>query len=65
LGDVLLKVFKALFGCMGWMIMELFKWTLEALIYVPKKLGDILVACGSSVRNGGKEVMVWIDPKRV
>jgi hypothetical protein len=64
-GETSLKVFKAMFGCMGWIILELFKCTLEAIIYVPKKMGNILVACGSSVRNGWKEVIIWIDPKRV
>jgi hypothetical protein len=62
-GEASMKVCKAMFGGMSWLILELFKCIVAALVFVPRKLGEILVACGSSVRNGGKEVLVWIDPK--
>ncbi|KAF2029678.1 hypothetical protein EK21DRAFT_112720 [Setomelanomma holmii] len=64
-GEASLKVFKAMFSWMGWLLWELIKCIMEAVVYVPKKIGEILVACGSTVKNGGREVLVWIDPKRV
>ncbi|OAL54500.1 ankyrin [Pyrenochaeta sp. DS3sAY3a] len=63
-GDVSLKVLRAIFGCTGECIWILITALIEAVIYVPKKLWVILVACGASVSSGGKEVLVWIDPKR-
>jgi hypothetical protein len=58
------KVLKAMFGCVGTCIAFMFMCVWEAIIYTPRKLGEMLAACGSSLRSGGKEILVWVDPKR-
>ncbi|KAF2829034.1 ankyrin [Ophiobolus disseminans] len=64
-GEMSLKVFQAMFGCIGWLMWQLIKGLMYAVMYIPVKLGDILVASGGSLRAGGKEIMVWFDPKRI
>ncbi|KAI0553153.1 ankyrin repeat-containing domain protein [Xylaria curta] len=62
--DVSIKILKAMWGCFGEILGFMF-WGLAAtLIYVPKKLWEILVSMLGSIGYGGKEVMIWINPKR-
>ncbi|KAI1737369.1 hypothetical protein F4680DRAFT_211814 [Xylaria scruposa] len=62
--DVSIKILKAMWGCFGEILGYMF-WGLAAtLIFVPKKLWEILVSMLRSIGYGGKEVMIWINPKR-
>jgi hypothetical protein len=60
-----LRVLKALFGCLGECMWFILKCLIGLVTYVPLKIGKMLAACASSMGSGGKEVLVWIDPKRV
>lgn len=62
-GDVSWKVMKGLFGGVGmclWCLVRGLIWVVE---YVPRKIGEIMMAIGGSVGKGVHEVMVWISPK--
>ncbi|TRX92367.1 hypothetical protein FHL15_006753 [Xylaria flabelliformis] len=62
--NVSIKMLKAMWGCFGEFLGFLF-WGLVAVItYVPRKLWEILVSMLRSIGYGGKEVMIWINPKR-
>ncbi|KAF2715249.1 hypothetical protein K504DRAFT_457419 [Pleomassaria siparia CBS 279.74] len=59
-----LKMFEALWGCTGWLLWTLFRAIVGAIVYVPKKIVEILVSIGGSVGGAFSEVLIWIDPKR-
>ncbi|KAF2184641.1 ankyrin [Zopfia rhizophila CBS 207.26] len=63
-GDVTYRIMDTLFGCMGKIMWWLVRGLIELVIYVPKKLWEILASCGSSASSGCKEVLIWINPKR-
>ncbi|CAO2654999.1 Nn.00g117320.m01.CDS01 [Neocucurbitaria sp. VM-36] len=64
-GEASLKVMKSIFGCWGECMWALIRYAIAGVIYIPKKILEIILGCGSSMRSGGKEVLVWFDPKRV
>ncbi|KAH8724852.1 hypothetical protein GQ44DRAFT_707930 [Phaeosphaeriaceae sp. PMI808] len=64
-GEASKQGLEALFGTLGKCMWYLVRIIWELIVYIPEKIGEILAACGSSLRSGGKEMLVWIDPKRV
>lgn len=64
-GKASLAALKATFGCVGECFWLLIRCCVAVVTYVPEKIWQILKACASSIGNGGKEVMVWYNPKRV
>ncbi|KAI0535446.1 hypothetical protein GGR58DRAFT_441380 [Xylaria digitata] len=62
--DVTVKMLEALWGWVGELLGWLFWGLARAFIYVPKKMWEILASVFNSVGHGGKEVMIWINPKR-
>ncbi|KAI8631108.1 hypothetical protein F5Y19DRAFT_482985 [Xylariaceae sp. FL1651] len=62
--EVSLDMMEAMWGCMGWLLGALLWAFVGVLIYVPRKLWEILASMGNSARHGVKEVMIWINPKR-
>ncbi|KAI0421002.1 hypothetical protein F5X98DRAFT_313622 [Xylaria grammica] len=64
LPDVTVRMLEAIWGFIGELLGWLFWGLIKALIYVPRKLWEILASVFNSVGHGGKEVMIWINPKR-
>ncbi|KAF2651399.1 ankyrin [Lophiostoma macrostomum CBS 122681] len=62
--EMTLRMFEALWGCLGWIMWMILRGIVELLIYVPKKLWEILAGCGMSVVGAVKELLIWINPKR-
>ncbi|KAF2815265.1 ankyrin [Mytilinidion resinicola] len=63
-GEASYKVMKTIFGVVGeviWWIITGLGWV---VVYVPKKIWDILASCGESVSKAWIELLVWINPKR-
>lgn len=69
LGESSRKALVAVFGTLGrglWLVVTcLLDLVASAVLYIPGQAMRIAKACANSVGNGGKEVLVWIDPKRV
>ncbi|KAJ6781807.1 hypothetical protein PWT90_06439 [Aphanocladium album] len=63
--EVIYKGLKILFGSLGKCVYFSAFGVIWLLIYVPKKLFDILIAMGRSIPNTFKEIMVHINPKRI
>ncbi|CAK9784556.1 hypothetical protein CC85DRAFT_326021 [Cutaneotrichosporon oleaginosum] len=63
LQEVSFKVFAKLFGLLGVVVWAIGWVVVQIVLYIPRQLGVILVAAGSSVKKGGHEVAVWINPK--
>jgi len=63
-GKMSYNVLGKMSGCIGRLIWTILMGTFRALMYVPDRLCEILAACGGSLRTGGKEILVWCDPKR-
>ncbi|KAJ3484273.1 hypothetical protein NLG97_g7099 [Lecanicillium saksenae] len=63
--EVIYKGLKIFFGSLGKCIYYSAFGIVWLLIYIPKKLVDIIVALGRSIPNTFKEVMVHINPKRI
>lgn len=59
------KVMKATVVGISECIWECLQAIWDVLVYIPKKFVEVVMACGSSARAGGREVLVWVDPKRV
>jgi hypothetical protein len=62
-GEVSYKIMKVLLGWFGellWWIVFLLK---ELVVYIPKKLGIILLSVGASIAKLFLEIRVWISPK--
>ncbi len=64
-GKMSVKVMKTLFGSLGECIVLIVKGVVWLVTFIPRKIWEILKACGSSIRHGGREVMVWVNPKRM
>jgi hypothetical protein len=62
--EMTLKLFEALWGCLGWIVWMILRGIVELVIYVPKKLWEILAGCGMSMVGAFKELLIWINPKR-
>lgn len=64
-GKASYEAMKATFGffgrCLWWLIRSLFEFL---VLYVPKKLWDIVASFGESSKKAGEEVLIWLDPKR-
>jgi hypothetical protein len=63
-GDVFIKILRTMWGCTGEILGWIVRGLVAALTYVPRKLWEILVSMLKSIGYGGKEVMIWINPKR-
>ena len=62
-GEASYRFMKALFGCFGealWWICVLLK---DIIIYLPVRIGIILLSLGNSLAKAFSEIMVWINPK--
>ena len=64
-GEALVKATIAIFGGFGKCIWTMLRAIFEFIVYIPKKIGEMLAACGSSIKSGGREIAVWFDPKRI
>ncbi|KAI1758045.1 hypothetical protein F4782DRAFT_9777 [Xylaria castorea] len=62
--DIFIRMLKAMWGCIGEILGHLFWYLVATLTYVPRKLWEILVSMLRSIGYGGKEVLIWINPKR-
>lgn len=63
--EVTYKGLKILFGTLGKCLYFSAFGLIWLIIYVPKKLFEILVAMGRSISNTFNELMVHINPKRI
>lgn len=59
-GEVFYKFTKALLGRLGWFL-QVLGWL---ALYVPAKIGIVLQSLGASVLKAGREIRIWVDPKR-
>ncbi|KAI1429735.1 hypothetical protein F5Y12DRAFT_795267 [Xylaria sp. FL1777] len=64
LGDVIMNMLEVMWGdvgqVLGWISWGLFR----AVVYLPRKLWEILASMFNSIGHGGEEVLIWINPKR-
>lgn len=63
--EVSYRFMKTVFGFLGQCLWVIGRGIISWITYVPEKLFEMLAACGSSLLSGGKEVMVWINPKKL
>ncbi|KAI1131104.1 hypothetical protein F5Y10DRAFT_234258 [Nemania abortiva] len=64
-GHTVMRMLKALWGDLGELLGWLFWALVKVAMFVPKRLGEIIVGVLKSAGYGGKEVLIWINPKRV
>ncbi|KAF2730337.1 hypothetical protein EJ04DRAFT_515334 [Polyplosphaeria fusca] len=62
--EVMVRAFRALWGCTGEIIYILLRLIVEVFIYVPKKVAVILWSFCLSIGKGFEEALIWINPKR-
>ena len=48
---------------MGWFVHILVSLIWEIILWIPKKIGQIVVGLGEIASAGGREVGIWINPK--
>ncbi|KAH6609938.1 hypothetical protein Trco_003284 [Trichoderma cornu-damae] len=65
LGETSYEVLGAVLGSLGEAIFYLVALVLLLIRWLPKKIWEILKACGISVGKGAEEVLVYINPKRM
>lgn len=63
LGDVSYKVMETLFGFVGVVVYAIAYVVVKIVMFIPKHLLVMVQATMSSVKKGGHEVAVWINPK--
>ncbi|KAI0440914.1 hypothetical protein F4803DRAFT_444999 [Xylaria telfairii] len=63
-GSKAIEMLEAVWGWFGELLGWIFWSLVKALTYVPRKLWEILASMLRSLGYGGKEVMIWINPKR-
>jgi hypothetical protein len=63
LAESILKFMKALFGLPGEAVTWLFYGILWVIVYIPRKLWEILAAMGGSLRKAFKELLVLVNPR--
>ncbi|BEI89330.1 uncharacterized protein CcaverHIS019_0206920 [Cutaneotrichosporon cavernicola] len=63
LHKVALEVVEKVFGGVGVIVYWIVWLIVQAAIFVPRKLGVILLVAGSSIKKGAHEVAVLINPK--
>ena len=64
-GEITYKIARMLFGFTGEVLWWITRGLVEVIVFVPKKLWEILSSCGHSAASGGKEISIWINPKRL
>ncbi|KAL7931571.1 hypothetical protein V8C35DRAFT_309825 [Trichoderma chlorosporum] len=64
-GEISLEVLGNVLGSFGKGIFYTFALVFVLLRWLPAKIWEMLVACGVSMRKGGEELLVWINPKRM
>ncbi|RYC53807.1 hypothetical protein CHU98_g12399, partial [Xylaria longipes] len=63
-GDVSIEMLKAMWGFWGELLGFLFWSLVKIFAYVPVQLWKILASMLESIGYGGKEILIWINPKR-
>lgn len=59
------KVLETVLGSLGMAIWYLIAMILYLIWWVPKKIWQMVQACGISMGKGVEEILVWINPKRM
>ncbi|ORX96159.1 hypothetical protein BCR34DRAFT_497961, partial [Clohesyomyces aquaticus] len=63
-GQFSYDLMEKMFGWLGWLVWWLVRGLIEFVVYVPKKLLEILASVGSSIGGAVQEVAIWVNPKR-
>jgi hypothetical protein len=63
LNELTFTVLEKVFGFLGALVYGIVWVTVQGVLWVPKQIGIIVLAAGSSLRKGAHEVAVWINPK--